>query len=85
MIGITEIIYLGTFFALYREFGWSIYKRIGADRSVKKMYMWFQVFICVLKFGASCAFFPEVVLRSVDRFLLVRFVLVATRSSRAAE
>ena len=47
------MVYLATFFPLYREFGWSIYKRIGADRGVKKMYMWFQVFICILKFGES--------------------------------
>lgn len=63
MIGITEVVYLGTFFPLYREFGWSIYKRIGADRGVKKMYMWFQVFICILKFGQSI---PSCFLLRVD-------------------
>lgn len=43
MIAATEIVYLSTFWAIYREFGWTIYKRIGADRSIKTSFMWYQV------------------------------------------
>lgn len=72
MIAFTEVTYLATFYFIYREFGWQVYKRIGADRRVKKvrsfvgslggrgaehfaqMFMWYQVFLCILKFG-ECA------------------------------
>ncbi|KAM0750041.1 hypothetical protein T439DRAFT_348724 [Meredithblackwellia eburnea MCA 4105] len=50
MIAMTELVYLVFFWALYREFGWTIYKMIGADRGIKRMYMWYQVFICIVKF-----------------------------------
>ncbi|CEQ40441.1 SPOSA6832_02059, partial [Sporobolomyces salmonicolor] len=33
-----------------QEFGWSVFKRIGADRRIKRCYAWFQVFVCILKF-----------------------------------
>lgn len=43
MIGLTEIVYLILFLPLYREFGWQIYKQIGADRRIKRYYKWYQV------------------------------------------
>lgn len=43
MIAITEIAYLFLFMPLYREFGWSAYKKIGADRQLKRVYKWYQV------------------------------------------
>jgi hypothetical protein len=35
---------------LYKEFGWSIFKKIGADLRMRKMYMIYQIFIMILKF-----------------------------------
>ncbi|SCZ92705.1 BZ3500_MvSof-1268-A1-R1_Chr5-2g08123 [Microbotryum saponariae] len=50
MILITQITYLATFWFIYRDFGWQVFKRIGADRGIKKAYMWYQVFLVILKF-----------------------------------
>ncbi|GAA99705.1 uncharacterized protein L969DRAFT_104872 [Mixia osmundae IAM 14324] len=50
VISVTEIIFLSLSWKLYREFGWQVYKQIGADRRVKKMFLHYQVFICILKF-----------------------------------
>ncbi|GAA5957296.1 hypothetical protein JCM3765_000416 [Sporobolomyces pararoseus] len=50
MISLTELIYLCVFFPVYREFGWSVFKRIGADRRIKRCYLWYQVYLCMLKF-----------------------------------
>ena len=55
MITLTQIAYLACLWPIWREFGWEVFKTIGADRRVKKSYAWFQVFICVLKFGGSLA------------------------------
>ncbi|GAA6007961.1 hypothetical protein JCM11491_006557 [Sporobolomyces phaffii] len=50
MISLTEVIYLLTIFPLYKEFGWSVFKRIGADRRIKRCFLWYQVYLCMLKF-----------------------------------
>ncbi|SGY66781.1 BQ5605_C004g02705 [Microbotryum silenes-dioicae] len=50
MILVTQITYLATFWFIYRDFGWQVFKRIGADRGIKKAYMWYQVFLVILKF-----------------------------------
>ncbi|BGO88661.1 hypothetical protein NBRC10512_003489 [Rhodotorula toruloides] len=50
MISLTEAVYIVTIWPIYREYGWQIFKTLGADRRIKKCYAWFQVFICILKF-----------------------------------
>jgi heme/copper-type cytochrome/quinol oxidase subunit 4 len=35
---------------LYGEFGWNIYKKIGADRRMKNRYLIYQIYITLLKF-----------------------------------
>ncbi|RKP08733.1 hypothetical protein THASP1DRAFT_15235 [Thamnocephalis sphaerospora] len=35
---------------LFQEFGWRIYKKIGADLNMRRMYQVHQVFVTVLKF-----------------------------------
>ncbi|GAA5924398.1 uncharacterized protein JCM15063_005631 [Sporobolomyces koalae] len=50
MISLTEVIYIATIFPLYKEFGWQVFKRIGADRRIKRCFLWFQVYLCMLKF-----------------------------------
>ncbi|KAF9969378.1 hypothetical protein BGZ73_008286 [Actinomortierella ambigua] len=37
-------------YKLYKEFGWSIYKKIGADLQMRDMYKVYQLFIMILKF-----------------------------------
>lgn len=65
MISVTEAVYLLTIWPIYREYGWQIFKTLGADRRIKKCYAWFQVFICILKFGGHSS--PPRTLRLVHR------------------
>ncbi|GAA6005347.1 hypothetical protein JCM10207_002946 [Rhodosporidiobolus poonsookiae] len=50
MISLTEVTYVVTMWPIYKEFGWQVFKRIGADRRIKRCYAWFQIFLCILKF-----------------------------------
>ncbi|KAG9065266.1 hypothetical protein KI688_002589 [Linnemannia hyalina] len=61
-------------YKLYKEFGWSIYKKIGADLAMRDMYKIYQIFIMILKFdiffqlGFSAQFISVIVLayNSID-------------------
>jgi len=35
---------------LFKDFGWAIYRKIGADLRIRNMFMWYQVFVVWLKF-----------------------------------
>ncbi|GAA5944722.1 uncharacterized protein JCM15063_002381 [Sporobolomyces koalae] len=37
---------------LYEEFGWDVFKRIGADIKIRKCYQTYEIFVAVLKFDA---------------------------------
>ncbi|KAK4051290.1 hypothetical protein OIO90_004771 [Microbotryomycetes sp. JL221] len=50
MISITETVYICTYWFIWKDFGWQIFKQIGADRSIKRAYAWYHVFLTVLKF-----------------------------------
>ncbi|BGP37042.1 hypothetical protein JCM10449v2_000946 [Rhodotorula kratochvilovae] len=50
MISLTEAVYIACMWPIWREFGWLVFKTLGADRRIKRSYAWFQVFICILKF-----------------------------------
>jgi hypothetical protein len=43
LIALFTIIMAGLSWALYKEFGWKIYKQIGADRRMKNRYLLYQV------------------------------------------
>ncbi|KAI8057015.1 hypothetical protein BDF22DRAFT_740531 [Syncephalis plumigaleata] len=36
---------------LFQEFGWKIYKKIGADLNIRRMYRLYQIFVTLLKFA----------------------------------
>lgn len=36
----------------YREMGWSVFRKIGADLVLRRMYTRYQIFVCLLKFDA---------------------------------
>jgi len=40
--------------ALYFEFGWAVFHAVGANPAMKKMYQYYQVMICLLKFDFFC-------------------------------
>ncbi|GAA6024635.1 hypothetical protein JCM11491_002885 [Sporobolomyces phaffii] len=37
---------------LYEEFGWDVFKRIGADIKIRKCYQRYEIFVALLKFDA---------------------------------
>jgi hypothetical protein len=39
---------------LYAEFGWAIFHVVGANPTMKTMYQWYQIMICLLKFDFFC-------------------------------
>ncbi|KAI3643242.1 hypothetical protein MP228_012797 [Amoeboaphelidium protococcarum] len=49
VLGVCLIAFAYLAFKLYLEFGWKIYKKIGADPRMKKMYRLYQIFLAILK------------------------------------
>ncbi|CAO3660065.1 unnamed protein product [Rhizopus stolonifer] len=47
--GVCQLVYFYLGARLYQEFGWKIYKRIGADPGIRNMYRWYQIFLTILK------------------------------------
>lgn len=50
VIGIAELSFILLGWKLWKEFGWQIYKKIGADRSLKRCYLHYQIYVALLKF-----------------------------------
>ncbi|RCH78127.1 hypothetical protein CU098_004883, partial [Rhizopus stolonifer] len=55
-------------FAMSKQFGWNIYKKIGADVRIQKMYRTFQFFVLALKVNIFTGFM-------VSLFYLIQFAL----------
>lgn len=49
IIGVCQVVYFYLGARLYLEFGWRIYKKIGADPDIRNMYRWYQIFLTILK------------------------------------
>lgn len=50
VIAIAELAYVTLAWTIYNEFGWKVYKFLGADRRIKKMFAVYQIFQCLVKF-----------------------------------
>jgi len=50
IMGLFAFIFAALSLKLFREFGWVIYKKIGADLQMRRMYRNYQVLIMILKF-----------------------------------
>lgn len=50
VIGVTTIAISYCAYQLYREFAWDILKQIGADYRMKKRFLYYQIYIALLKF-----------------------------------
>lgn len=48
VIGCANLAFMVLAWFLYKDFGWQIYKVIGADRNLKKAHMHYQIFVCLL-------------------------------------
>ncbi|KPV75938.1 uncharacterized protein RHOBADRAFT_35705, partial [Rhodotorula graminis WP1] len=52
VVGACSMCMTAMLWPLYHEFGWNVFKRIGADLAMKRFYALYQVFACLLKFDA---------------------------------
>jgi len=50
VIGTAQAAYMALAYKIYLEFGWKVYKFLGADRRKKKMYANYQIYECLVKF-----------------------------------
>ncbi|KAF7306731.1 hypothetical protein MIND_00464800 [Mycena indigotica] len=50
VIALAEISYIALGYKIYHEFGWKVYKFLGADRRIKKLYADYQIYECLVKF-----------------------------------
>ncbi|KAI7906116.1 uncharacterized protein BX663DRAFT_498831 [Cokeromyces recurvatus] len=67
-VGVYAIIFAYVSYAVVREFGWIIYKKIGADISIQRMYRILQFFVLALKIDIFIEFLVSV-------FYLIQFAL----------
>lgn len=84
IIGVCQLIYMYLGTRLYLEFGWRIYKKIGADPDMRNMYRWYQIFLTILKLdlffflGFSIQFLALVLKRGDAEFALTIIALPFT-------
>ncbi|KAF9036474.1 hypothetical protein BDZ89DRAFT_1100636 [Hymenopellis radicata] len=50
VVGAAELAFILLAWKIYHEFGWKVYKFLGADRRIKKMYANYQIYECLIKF-----------------------------------
>ncbi|GBC06791.1 hypothetical protein RclHR1_07040014 [Rhizophagus clarus] len=74
-------------YKLYQEFGWSIYKKIGADMAMRDRYKMYQIFIMLLKFDVffflsfSIQFLALVVILEATKEILQHVILSVLTST----
>ncbi|GAA5954468.1 hypothetical protein JCM3765_004466 [Sporobolomyces pararoseus] len=52
VIGACSLAFFYLTWRLYEEFGWDVFKRIGADIRIRKCYQVYEIFVALLKFDA---------------------------------
>ncbi|KAG0182663.1 hypothetical protein DFQ28_011074 [Apophysomyces sp. BC1034] len=56
LLGVSAIVFAYLSYVVVREFGWVIYKKIGADVAIQRMYRTFQFFVLALKIDTFLEF-----------------------------
>ncbi|KAI8348370.1 hypothetical protein B0O80DRAFT_462960 [Mortierella sp. GBAus27b] len=49
VIGVTQCLVTWLAYQLFQEFGWKIYKKIGADPNIKRMFRAYQIYLVLIK------------------------------------
>lgn len=62
IVALAELAYVILGWSIWREFGWKVYKLLGADRRIKRLYMHYQILACIMKFDVFfwCGFSIQV-------------------------
>ena len=68
VICVAELAYIALAWTIYNEFGWKVYKFLGADRQIKKMFAVYQIYLCIVKFDLffCVGFFVQFTLLVLD-------------------
>ncbi|KAI9366523.1 hypothetical protein BD770DRAFT_376393 [Pilaira anomala] len=74
MVGLYALVFAYLSYAVVKEFGWVIYKKIGADIAIQRMYRTLQLFVLALKIDIFIEFLVSV-------FYLIQFALKENFSS----
>lgn len=62
IVALAELAYVILGWSIWREFGWKVYKLLGADRRIKRLYVHYQILACFMKFDVFfwCGFSIQV-------------------------
>lgn len=50
VLGISEIAFIAIGWQIWKEFGWKVYKFLGADRQIKRIFAHYQIYLSLLRF-----------------------------------
>lgn len=50
VISIAEVAYITLAYRIWRDFGWQVFKLLGADRRIRRIYAQFQILQCLMRF-----------------------------------
>lgn len=50
VIGVSEIAFIAIGWQIWKEFGWKVYKFLGADRQIKRIFAHYQIYLSLLRF-----------------------------------
>lgn len=50
VIGLAELAFIGLGWQIWKEFGWKVYKFLGADRQIKRIFAHYQIYLSLLRF-----------------------------------
>ncbi|ODQ54386.1 hypothetical protein SAICODRAFT_77792, partial [Saitoella complicata NRRL Y-17804] len=50
VVFVGQVCYFYLAWRLYKDFGWEIFKTLGADRRIRRLYKAYQIFVCLLQF-----------------------------------
>lgn len=50
VLGVAELAYVGLGYQIWKEFGWKVYKFLGADIQIKRIFAHYQIFLSLLRF-----------------------------------
>ncbi|KAJ3026389.1 hypothetical protein HDV00_011974, partial [Rhizophlyctis rosea] len=84
IVAVFTVIFMFFAFKLYLEFGWKIYKKIGADPKMRNIYRVYQIFLMLLKldiffiFGFGIQFIVLVINQNDPEFALTIAALPIT-------
>ncbi|KAH8992029.1 hypothetical protein EDB92DRAFT_1859470 [Lactarius akahatsu] len=82
VIAIAELAYVALAWTIYNEFGWKVYKFLGADRRIKKMFAVYQIYQCLVKFDVffwvgfcvQFTFLGHLAARYENRWMMMSFL-----------